>query len=219
MWDGIQACGSEFKPIMPWQTGQLLDALEKWGIDENTIVVFFSDNGHWGKNVDAGSSYPLRGGKLGPYEGGHRVCFVARGPGIIPPGSVNHEIATSMDLMPTFAKLAGATMPADRIIDGKDIEPLLRMEEGAVSPHEAYFLYKTTTLKSVRQGNWKLHIRYADKNLVSGELYDLDADIGETNDVSGSNPAMVNRLMALARAARADIGDFHVDGTGRRMAK
>ncbi len=202
-----------------WQTGQLLDALEKWGIDENTIVVFFSDNGHWGKSVDAGSSYPLRGGKLGPYEGGHRVCFVARGPGIIPPGSVNHEIATSMDLMPTFAKLAGATMPADRIIDGKDIEPLLRMEEGAVSPHEAYFLYKTTTLKSVRQGNWKLHIRYADKNLVSGELYDLDADIGETNDVSGSNPAVVNRLMALARAARADIGDFHVDGTGRRMAK
>jgi hypothetical protein len=66
---------------------------------------------------------------------------------------------------------------------------------------------------------WKLHIRYDDKNLVEGELYDLDADIGETKDVSGSNPAVVNRLMALARTARADIGDFHVDGTGHRMAK
>ena len=100
-----------------------------------------------------------------------------------------------------------------------NLTPFMRMEEGAVSPHEAYFLYKITTLKSVRQGKWKLHIRYEDKNLVAGELYNLDADIGETNDVSGSNPAVVSRLMALARTARTDIGDFYVDGTGHRMAK
>jgi hypothetical protein len=93
------------------------------------------------------------------------------------------------------------------------------MEEGAASPHEAYFLCKTTTLKSVRQGKWKPHIRHEAGNLVAGELYDLDADIGETKDVSGSNPAVVSRLMALARTTRADIGDFHVDGTRRRMAK
>ena len=202
-----------------WYTGQLLDSLKKWDIDENTVVVFFSDNGHWGKSDDAGSSYPLSGSKMGAYEGGHRVCFVARGPGIIPPGTANHEIATSMDLMPTFAKLAGATMPADRVIDGKDIEPLLRMEDGATSPHEAYFLYKTTTMRSVRQGKWKLHIKYDDENIVAAELYDLDADIGEKKDVAESNPAVVSRLMKLAKAARADIGDFYVDGKGHRTVK
>jgi arylsulfatase A-like enzyme len=200
-----------------WYTGQLLDSLKKWKIDDNTIVVFFSDNGHWGDSENAGSSYPLRGGKMGAYEGGHRVCFVAKGPGIIPPGTVNHEIATSMDLMPTFAKLAGAAMPADRIIDGRDIEPLLRMKAGATSPHEAYFLYKTTTMRSVRQGKWKLHIRYDHENIVAAELYDLDADIGEKKDVSGANPAVVSRLMDLAKTARNDIGDFYVDGSGHRM--
>ncbi|MBT8036964.1 MAG: sulfatase [Verrucomicrobiae bacterium] len=201
-----------------WYTGQLLDSLKKWEIDENTIVVFFSDNGHWGKSENAGSSYPLRGSKMGAYEGGHRVCFVARCPGIIPPGTVNHEIATSMDLMPTFAKLAGATMPADRVIDGKNIEPLLRMKEGVTSPHKAYFFYKTTTMRSVREGKWKLHIKYDDKNIIAAELYDLEADIGEKKDVSGSNPAVVSRLMDLAKTARNDIGDFYVDGTGHRMA-
>jgi arylsulfatase A-like enzyme len=202
-----------------WQTGKLLDALKEWGIDENTVVVFFSDNGHWGKKDNAGSSYPLRGGKMGAYEGGHRVCFVARGPGIIPAGTVNHEIATSMDIMPTFAKLAGATMPSDRIIDGKDIEALLRMKDGATSPHEAYFFYKTTTMRSVRQGKWKLHLGYDDKNIIAAELYDLEADVGEQKDVSGSNAIVVSRLMALVKAARADIGDFYVDGTGHRLVK
>ena len=74
-------------------------------------------------------------------------------------------------------------------------------------------------MKSVRQGKWKLHIKYDDKNLAAGELYDLEADIGEKKDVSGANPAVVSRLLGLAKAARKDIGDYYVDGTGRRTVK
>jgi len=201
---------------LDWYTGLLLDTLKALDLDENTIVIFFSDNGHWGSADDAGTGYPLRGGKLSPYEGGFRVLCVARAPGIIPPGSVNHEMVTSMDLMPTFVKLAGGTMPTDRIIDGKDIEPLLRMEPGAVSPHEAHYYYKTSTLKAVRWGKWKLHIVYNNEDITPGALYNLEEDISETTDVSGSNAAVVDQIMELANAARADIGDNYVDGTGWR---
>ena len=201
---------------LDFYTGMVLDSIRDWGLDDNTIVIFLSDNGHWGGAENAGTGYPLRGGKLGQYEGGYRVPCVVRAPGIIPPGSVNAEMVTSMDLMPTFVKLAGGTMPGDRIIDGKNIENLIRMKPGAVSPHEVHYFYKTTALRAVRWGKWKLHIAYNNENIGPAELYDLQADIGERQDLAASNPEVVDKMMEFAKAGIADIGDFYNVGKGER---
>ena len=107
-------------------------------------------------------------------------------------------------------------MPADRIIDGKDIEDLLRMKPGAVSPHKVHYFYKTTTLQAVRWGQWKLHIAYNNEVIGPAELYDLQADIGERQDVASSNPDVVNKIMEFAKAGIADIGDFYHIGKNER---
>lgn len=204
---------------LDFYTGMILDSIRDWGLDDNTIVIFLSDNGHWGGAEDAGTGYPLRAGKLSQYEGGYRVPCVVRAPGIIPPGSVNAEMVTSMDLMPTFVKLAGGKMPADRIIDGKDIEDLLRMKPGAVSPHKVHYFYKTTTLQAVRWGKWKLHIVYNNEEIGPAELYDLQTDIGESQNVASSNPDVVDKIMEFAKAGIADIGDFFHVGKGERRVQ
>ncbi|MCF7955601.1 MAG: sulfatase [Phycisphaerae bacterium] len=201
---------------LDFYTGMVLDSIRDWGLDDNTIVIFLSDNGHWGSSENAGTGYPLRGGKLSQYDGGYRVPCVIRAPGIIPPGSVNAEMVTSMDLMPTFVKLAGGTMPDDRIIDGKDIEDLIRMKPGSVSPHKVHYFYKTTTLKAVRWGKWKLHIAYNNEKIGPAELYDLEADIGESQNVAGANSSVVDKIMEFANAGVADIGDFYNVGSGER---
>ena len=107
-------------------------------------------------------------------------------------------------------------MPDDRIIDGRDIEALLRMEPGAVSPHEVHYFYKTTTLRAVRWRKWKLHIAYNNEEIGPAELYDLDADIGENQDLAASNPDVVDKIMEFAKAGIADIGDFYNVGSGER---
>jgi arylsulfatase A-like enzyme len=203
---------------LDWYTGALLDSIKAWGLDDNTMVFFLSDNGPWGARDDAGSAYPLKGGKLTAWEGGFRVPFIVRAPGIVPPASVSHALVTSMDIMPTLVQLAGGGMPRDRVIDGRDIEPLLRMRPGAVPPHETHFYYVTSMLKAVRWGKWKLHIVTTDGVLSAGPLFDLEKDVGETTDVAGPNPAVVGKILELAKAGRADIGDNFVDGTGWRRA-
>lgn len=194
-----------------WSTGQILAKLEQLGMDENTLVAFMSDNG--GATRHGASNAPLRGGKGTTWEGGHRVCFLARWPGRIPAGTATAEMAISVDLLPTFAALAGAEMPRDRVIDGKDIRPLLLSEERVPTPHLAYYYYFMTHLNAVRSGRWKLHVarmggRYPDyePNPVL-ELYDLESDIGEALDVASANPQVVERLKALAEVARSDLGD------------
>ena len=131
-----------------WSTGQILDTLKRLSIDENTLVVFTSDNGaasRWG-----GSNLPLSGWKGSTMEGGMREPCVIRWPGKIPAGKSCDELACTMDLLPTFAKLAGTKPPADRIIDGKDIQPLMRGKKDAKSPHEAFYYYYMTQLHAVR---------------------------------------------------------------------
>ncbi len=194
-----------------WSTGQILDKLREVEIDDTTLVVFTSDNG--GATHHGASNAPLRGGKGTTWEGGHRVCFLARWPGHIPPGTASDELAISFDLLPTFAALAGARTPSDRVIDGKDIRPLLLGPGTEPTPHLAYYYYFMSHLNAVRSGRWKLHVarkggRYPnyERNPVR-ELYDLHSDIAETRNVAEDFPQVVERLQALLEVARSDLGD------------
>ncbi|MCK5173047.1 MAG: sulfatase [Planctomycetes bacterium] len=176
-----------------WSTGQILKTLRELKLDKNTLVIFTSDNG----GSTGTSMGPLRGAKGGPvYEGHMREPTIAWWPGTIPPGSVCDEIASTIDLLPTLAKLAGTKAPTDRIIDGRDISPLLLAEPGAKSPHKSYF-YKET---GVRSGKWKL----VTKGKAS-ELYNLEEDLGERNNIASKHPRIVNRLRKLLTEHVAEL--------------
>ncbi len=181
-----------------WSTDVLMHELEKLGLTDDTLVVFTSDNGSEARN--GGSNQPLRGTKGTTWEGGMRLPCIMRLPGGIPAGSTCNEIATSMDFLPTFAALAGGRAPTDRIIDGKDAGPLMRSEAGATSQHDAFFYYRLDDLEAVRSGKWKLHVG-------TGELYDLENDVGETTNVADTQGDVVKELHAKADACRKDIGD------------
>ena len=152
--------------------GRILDALKEQGLDEKTLVIFTSDNGPWIQyGFDAGSAGPLRGSKGTNMEGGVRVPFIARWPGQIPAGIVSSEIAANIDILPTFAQLSGADVPADRTIDGRSIWDLLTKPD-ATSPRNSYFYYQggmryraedgppknDPRLEAVREGPWKLFV-------------------------------------------------------------
>jgi len=170
--------------------GQVFAALKKAGVDKNTLVIYTSDNGPWlSKKHHGGSALPLRDGKFSTYEGGMREPAICRWPGKIPAGKVCNEICGTIDVMPTIAKLAGARVPVDRVIDGRDIWPLMAGKSGAKSPHEAYFYYKGTTLEAVRSGRWKLR-----RSKKTTELYDLQADISEKNNLAENHADIVQRL-------------------------
>ena len=131
-----------------------------------------------------------------------------------------------MDLLPTFAKLAGTTPPTDRAIDGKDIWPLLSGRTAAKTVHEAFYYYQMDQLQAVRAGKWKLHLALKPKARNWGkpepesplQLYDLQADIGEQNNVADRHPDVVQRLLALAERAREDLGDLDRPGKNQRPA-
>lgn len=169
--------------------GRVLEALKKAGVDKNTLLVFTSDNGPWlSKKHHGGSALPLRDGKFSTYEGGMREPAIMRWPGKIPAGRVCREVCGTIDLLPSLARLAGAKVPADRVIDGKDIWPLMSGKPGAKSPHKAYFYYRGNNLEAVRGGKWKL------RRTKKTELYDLQADISEKNNVAAEHPGIVKRL-------------------------
>ena len=133
-----------------------------------------------------------------------------RWPGEIPKGIVCSEMATTMDLYPTLAKLAGAKLPTDRIIDGKDIRPLMAGVVGAKTPHEAFFYYWQNELHAVRSGRWKLvldHNKPRTEVKVPMALYDLESDIGEQNDLAARCPKLVERLQEMVERCRDDLGD------------
>ena len=177
-----------------WSVGQILKSIKEKGIDQRTLVIYTSDNGPWKLDRGrGGSAYPLRGFKFQTYEGGMRVPCIMRWPGKIPKGTSCDEVAASIDLMPTIAKLVGAEPLKDRKIDGKDIWPLISGTEGAVSPHEIYYYYKGNRLESARQGKWK--IRRSGKKSQSVELYDLDSDISETKNLAKENEVLVQAMI------------------------
>ena len=185
-----------------WAAAVILHELERLGLDDDTIVVFTSDNGS--RAVDGGSNAPLRGTKGTTWEGGMRVPGIVRWPGRIAPGRVTAEVATAMDLYPTLAGLCGATVPDDRTIDGRDISALW-FDEAATSPHEVFLYYWMDDLEAVRSGRWKLHLAKHGTSFL--RLHDLEADRAEATDVQDDHPDVVARLMAHAEAARADLGD------------
>ncbi len=208
-----------------WSVGELLNALKLAGIDDDTLVIFTSDNGPWlSYGNHSGIAGLLREGKGTAWEGGVRVPFIARWPGRIPADKTQHEPAMTIDILPTLARLTGAKLPAGKI-DGKDIMPLLKSEPDAKSPHDAYFFYWGSELHGVRSGDWKLYFPRtyrtmegnkpgADgqpglyKNVKAGlELFNLANDLSEKTDVAAGNPDVVRRLEMLADRMRADLGD------------
>jgi arylsulfatase len=227
-----------------WSTGEILAALKKCGLERDTIIMFLSDNGPWllyGNH--AGSAYPLREGKTTTWDGGTRVPFIACWPGHIPAGRICKEMACSIDLMPTMARLIGAKMPNHKI-DGLDIWPLLAGEEGAKNPHEAYFFYGVpfgqwtgAELESVRTSQWKLILphtyrtlgghkpgmdgwpgEYVKQPVLEPELYDMANDIEERRNVAARHRDIVQKLLAMAEQCREDLGDlqFNRKGAGVR---
>ncbi len=191
-----------------WATGVLMHELARLGLEDNTLLIFTSDNG--GAPRCGSINKPLRGGKGTTWEGGFRVPFLVRWPGQMPAGAECTALATSMDLLPTLAGLAGGAAPDDRIIDGRNIADLMRDPSGE-TPHEAFTYYFRDDLEAVRSGSWKLFVSRFDRREkrreAVRELYDLEADIGETTNVAEANPDVVKRLERLADAAREDLGD------------
>ena len=207
-----------------WSTGEILDALKLHGIDEKTLIVFTTDNGS--AREKAGSNLPLRGRKGRTDEGGMRVPCIARWPSKIPAGRKCGEVIATIDLLPTIAKLAGADMPGDRIIDGRDIWPLLSGKPDVKSPHDAFFYYQMDQLQAVRSGDWKLFIPMEQKRRNWGKpegrtemkLFNLAVDIHEDDNVAADHPDVVDRLLALAEGAREDLGDVDHPGKNQRPA-
>ena len=187
-----------------WAAGVILHELRTLGLDEDTLVIFTSDNGSRCRG-EGGSNGPLRGTKGTTWEGGQRVPCIMRWPKRIPPGTVCGELATAMDFYPTLAELGGAPVPRDRIIDGKSLQRLMCEPNATCSPHAVFFYYLLNNLEAARAGKWKLHVRKGEHAIR--ELYDLEADSGETENVYESYPAVVAELDAHLAACRRDLGD------------
>lgn len=142
---------------LDWSVGEILSSIKRSGIDDNTLVIFFSDNGPFlSYGGHAGSSGPLREGKLTAFDGGVRVPCIMRWPEKISAGRECDEPVMAIDLMPAIAAMMGGRLPENKI-DGKNILPLIAGETGAKSPHEALFFYAGDELQAVRMGKWKLH--------------------------------------------------------------
>ena len=206
-----------------WSMGELFKTLKATGIDEHTLVLFTSDNGS--AREKQGSNLPLRGRKGRTDEGGMRVPCVVRWPGKIPAGSSRNALTNTMDLLPTFAAISGGKVPADRIIDGKNIWPILS-GKSKNDPREAFFYYQMDQLQAIRSGDWKLFLEMDQKKRNWGKpegkkalaLFNLAADIHEDHNVAADNPEIVRRLLAHAAAAREDLGDVDRPGKGQRKA-
>jgi arylsulfatase A len=196
-WRGKSAGGliHDWVEEVDWSTGALLDAVRELGLAETTLVIFTSDNG--GALSHGSSNEPLRGAKGSTFEGGVRVCTMAWWPGTVPAGTESGAICGMIDVLPTLAALAGVTPPSDRVIDGIDIREVLT---GDGKGRDSYFHFRGAELQAVRQGKWKLHVK-------SGELHDLEADLGEAADVAAANPEVVAELRSLVAAMNQELGE------------
>lgn len=220
---------------LDWSTGQILDKLVELGIDQKTLVVWTSDNGSpMARDMSSpsrGTNRPLRGRGYTTAEGAFRVPTIMWQPGVIPAGSTCQELATTMDLMPTFAHLAGGHLPSDRPIDGRDIRDLIHDVPNARTPHEAFYYYDRDQLQAVRSGPWKLflpltqfdkhpHFREDAPSLPNGTtpalLFNVVEDIGSTTNVADQYPDIVERLKRLAETMREKLGDRDQSGSEQR---
>jgi arylsulfatase A len=214
---------------LDWSTGQILDKLVELGIDKRTLVIWTSDNGApMARDMDSpsrGTNKPLFGRGYTTAEGAFRVPTIMWWPGKVPAGTTCAELSTTMDLLPTFAQLAGGKAPQDRKIDGHDVRPLILGEPGAKTPYDVFYYYQRDHLQAIRSGPWKLFLpcekatrnpRVAKGKAVKPLLFNVVVDIGTQEDLSEKHPEVVKRLIALAKPARADLGDLGKTGEGQR---
>lgn len=212
---------------LDWSTGEIMNALKRLSLDERTLVVWTSDNGAVQRNPPQGSGAPYRGMGYDTSEGAMRMPCVMRWPGKIPAGQTNDALCSTMDLLPTFAALAGASLPKNRL-DGHDIRPILFGQPEAKSPWdtEGFAYYRLDQLQAVRAGDWKLYLPLEKKYIslnrktasAKAELYDVRHDLHEDHEVSTEHPDVVQRLTQLAEKIRAELGDMDQPGSGQRPA-
>ncbi|MEZ6087323.1 MAG: sulfatase [Pirellulaceae bacterium] len=214
---------------LDWSLGRMLDHLRELKIDDRTLVVWTSDNGapinRDPEDLSRGSNRPLHGRGYTTSEGAFRVPTLFWQPGTIPAGTVCDDLATTIDLLPTFAKLAGASVPEDRKIDGHDIRDLLMGTDDAKSPYEAFYYYDGDQLQAVRSGPWKLftplksfrsHPHFGKQGSDEPLLFNVYKDIGCDHNVADEHPQVVSRLMKLAQRGRKELGDRGLAGAGQR---
>jgi arylsulfatase A-like enzyme len=206
-WAGKSPHGiySDWVEEVDWSVGRVLEAVRQHGLAERTFVLFTSDNG----GTARGSNAPLRGHKGSTFEGGLRVPTIAWWPGKIPAGTASDAITGMHDVLPTFAVLSGAPLPADRKLDGADITPQLTGGPDAKPAHETFFYFNGLRLNAVRHGDWKLQVamgRTNDAKPFTPRLYNLREDIGESRNVATANPEMVVKLQGFIGAMKNDLG-------------
>lgn len=214
---------------LDWSTGLLLDKLVELGLEHNTLVIWTSDNGARlaadRSRLTRGSNLPLHGRGYTTAEGAFRVPMIAWWPGKVPAGTTCSELSTMMDLLPTFAGLAGGRKPEDRTIDGHDILPLLLGVENSITPYEVFYYYYMQQLQAVRSGPWKLflaaathrHPHLSPDDRRRPLLFHLLDDVSCERDVAGKNPEIVARLRRLAEEGRTELGDANRAGAGQRQ--
>lgn len=217
-----------------YNIGRILAELKEKGLDDNTYVIFTSDNGPWWvKHENGGHAEPLRGAKTSAWDGGSRVPFIIRAPGKVPSGISSDLVTATIDLLPTIAHIAGVKKPSDRVIDGLDISDIIHGKSKELN--RPYFYYQHQELRAVRLGKWKLQLAHPTAgrtvlnkkwlNHIAPEdrvffdhnaLFNLDTDISETTNLANENPAVVAELLDLAKWARNDIGDYDHRGINAR---
>lgn len=182
-----------------WSVGQVLQALADAKLDNQTLVVFTSDNG--GPTGQGATNQPLRGAKGSTWEGGMRVCTIARWPGRIPANTASDAITTHIDWLPTFASLAGAKLPIAKL-DGMDLSALLmdKASTASTNGHPHFFYFNGLALEAVRKGPWKLH-------LAKNELYNLNDDIAESKNRADEQASVVEQLRGLVKQMNEDLGE------------
>ncbi|WP_044200282.1 sulfatase family protein [Dyadobacter tibetensis] len=221
---------------LDWSVGEILKELKNQGLDDNTLVIFTSDNGPWLNYGDhAGSTGGFREGKGTSFEGGQRVPCIMRWPGVVPAGLVSNKLLAAMDILPTVAKLTGAPMPKNKI-DGVDFVQLLKGDQTQTPREEFLYYYRRNSLEAVRKGDWKLVFEHPgrsyegqapgkdgmpghapENHLFPKALYHLTRDPGERYDVLEQNPEVVKELEKIAEKARIDLGDDLQDRKGQNL--
>ena len=221
-----------------WSVGEILKAIERSGIEKNTLVIFTSDNGPWlNFGNHAGTTSGLREGKGTSWEGGQRVPCIMRWPGVIPEGVICSKLASSIDILPTLANITGAQLP-EKQIDGVSILPLMLGDKEAAPRTEFLYYFQRNALEAVQHEYWKLVLPHTGRTykthqpgndrwpgqtgedtIKTAQLFDLRRDPGERYDVAQLYPEKVKELEVLAEKARLDLGDDITNNPGSNRRK